>query len=88
MVDYSTAAIVAPISIAVASIAITVIKTRGLSQSAIQPSDRHETTMLCPEHTGLVATIKAIQEGQQRIEERMDQNFKEVFDRLPDKVKR
>jgi len=83
---YEMAANLAAVAIPAAAIVITVIKTRGLSQSAIRPEDRHETPMTCMEHTGLVTELRNLKEGQERIEDSMIKKFDKVFEKLDIKI--
>ena len=62
MADYSSAAQIAAIAAPLAAVIMTVIKVRGLSTMArpggMYTGDRNDrglTTVVCPDHSGLVA---------------------------------
>jgi hypothetical protein len=74
--------------IGLAFTAVKFISVRGLSGTARAPGlydgDKNASSRIvrCDEHSGLVEANKALKEAVNKLEERMDENFKTVFEKL------
>ena len=87
MLDLGNGIAIGMACMSAAAVIITAIKVRGMSTVARAPGpyngDKKQAVIHpCPEHSGMVATYHSIQDGLNRVEKRMEDNFREIFSRL------